>query len=81
MGLIKFMEETKMSFHASNYSNTSVPTEGTIRSFAEKLTLSVVRKYRAHKTSVALSALSDAELSDIGISRGEIPAISSRLSV
>ena len=70
-----------MSFHASNYSNTSVPTEGTIRSFAEKLTLSVVRKYRAHKTSVALGALSDAELSDIGISRGEIPAISSRLSV
>ena len=68
-----------MSFHATNFSKSSSPVEGSFRSFAEKMTLSMVRKYRAHKTAVALSALSDIELEDIGLNRADIAAVSSRV--
>lgn len=70
-----------MSFHATNFTKSSTPIDGSFRSFAEKMTLSMVRKYRARKTFTALSALSDSELEDIGLLRSDISTISSRVSL
>jgi uncharacterized protein YjiS (DUF1127 family) len=75
------MEEPQMSFHASNYTKSTLPVEGTFRSFAERMNLSLVRKYRAHKTTAALSALSDSELDDIGLVRADIAAVVARVSL
>ncbi|WP_025897642.1 DUF1127 domain-containing protein [Sneathiella glossodoripedis] len=70
-----------MSFHAVNHTNSATPIDGSFRAFAAKMSLMLVRKYRAYKTAKALSLLSDTELEDIGLVRADIPKVAARTSL
>jgi len=59
----------------------SSPAAHSATSLTSRLSLALVRKYRAHKTATALSSLSDDELEDIGLVRAEILTIAERAAL
>lgn len=69
---------------ASYELNRSVPlgSVNTLRivTFIERVITSIAAWRSARATSVALSELSDRQLADIGIVRGEIPEIAAKLA-
>ncbi|WP_169567042.1 DUF1127 domain-containing protein [Sneathiella limimaris] len=67
-----------MSVQATNYTKPASPAAGTFRTYFGKLTNTLVQKYRTYRTATELYALTDSELKDIGLTRGEIARVASR---